>query len=163
GGSGQRDPHGQFRTPGGRGIVWWRPGDAIRVVGRQPGTRTDHREWAPWLRDGGRAMVGWDLALRRGKERAGRLHPRDLVGFVIIIALLSVFVIRAAQSNLIGNLHILAMWMATLGIVSIGQTLVVLTGGVDLSVGSLMALTGVITSYLTTTAVSSLLGPFSPW
>jgi len=52
-----------------------------------------------------------------------------------------IFLTRAMQLNLAGNLQILAQSMAIIGIVSLGQTLVVLTGGVDLSVGSLMALT----------------------
>ncbi|HLY29371.1 MAG TPA: GAF domain-containing protein, partial [Aggregatilineales bacterium] len=70
---------------------------------------------------------------------------------------------RAVQTNLPGHLQILATSMAVIGIVSIGQTLVVLTGGIDLSVGSLMALTGVIAAYLTTYGLGSWLPSFNPW
>ena len=35
-----------------------------------------------------------------------------------------------------------------IGIMAVGMTFVILTGGIDLSVGSLLALTGVICAYL---------------
>jgi len=104
-------------------------------------------------------MSGWNLNLDRAKAHSARIHPRDWIALLSIILLLIVFVTRAVQFGLIGNLQILAIAMSIVGIVSVGQTLVVLTGGVDLSVGSLMALTGVITAYLTTTD----LGPINPW
>ncbi len=88
-----------------------------------------------------------------------KVHPRDLIVLVIVVVLLLTFVIRASQFSLLGSLQILAIAMATVGIVSIGQTLVILTGGVDLSVGSLMALTGVVIAYLTTDATITL----NPW
>ncbi|HVU11120.1 MAG TPA: GAF domain-containing protein [Phototrophicaceae bacterium] len=86
-------------------------------------------------------------------------HPRDLIVLVIVVVFLLTFVFRASQFSLLGSLQILAIAMATVGIVSIGQTLVILTGGVDLSVGSLMALTGVVIAYLTTNASIT----FNPW
>ncbi len=108
-------------------------------------------------------MNGLNLNANRLKVRSTRVHPRDWIALVIITVLLLIFVTRALSFNLLGNLQILAIAMATVGIVSIGQTLVVLTGGVDLSVGSLMALTGVITAYLTTSGIANWVGPIDPW
>ncbi len=106
-------------------------------------------------------MSDWNLNLRRINVDSRRVHPRDWIALAVLALLLIVFITRAIQFGLIGNLQILAIAMSTVGIVSIGQTLVVLTGGIDLSVGSLVALTGVITAYLTT--ASSPLGALNPW
>jgi ribose/xylose/arabinose/galactoside ABC-type transport system permease subunit len=98
-------------------------------------------------------MNSRNLNVNERTLRLLKVHPRDLIVIVMITLLLLIFVTKALQFGLIGNLQILAITMATVGIVSIGQTLVVLTGGVDLSVGSIIALTGVIIAYLTTTSV----------
>ncbi|MBE0702783.1 MAG: ABC transporter permease, partial [Afipia sp.] len=104
-------------------------------------------------------MSSWNLNVNRAKQLSAKAHPRDWIALFIIIFLLIVFIFRAVQFGLVGNLQVLAIAMSTVGIVSIGQTLVVLTGGIDLSVGSLMALTGVITAYLTTIGLGNVLGP----
>ncbi len=46
------------------------------------------------------------------------------------------------------NLQVIAREAALFGIMGIGETLVILTGGIDLSPGSLVALSGVIVAYL---------------
>ncbi len=107
-------------------------------------------------------MTGWNLNANRLRDHSTRFHPRDWIVLVIITALLLLFLSRALTFGLMGNLQILAIAMATVGIVSVGQTLVVLTGGVDLSVGSQMALTGVITAYLATANLPGI-GPIHPW
>ncbi len=103
------------------------------------------------------------LDLSMVKRQTANLHPRDKIVLVIILVLTVIFVTRALRFNLLGNLQILAISMAIIGIVSIGQTLVVLTGGIDLSVGSLMALTGVIAAYLATNGLGDWLPSFNPW
>jgi ribose transport system permease protein len=47
-----------------------------------------------------------------------------------------------------GNLMLILLQASFIGIVAAGQTLVVLTGGIDLSVGSLIGLTGVVAALL---------------
>jgi ribose transport system permease protein len=103
-------------------------------------------------------MNSRNLNVNERTLRLPKIHPRDLIVVVTLTLLLLIFVTKALQFGLVGNLQILAITMATVGIVSIGQTLVVLTGGVDLSVGSIIALTGVIIAYLTTASVG-----FNPW
>ena len=46
------------------------------------------------------------------------------------------------------NLAIIMRFIATFGILGIGEILVIITGGIDLSVGSMTALTGVIVAWL---------------
>lgn len=63
-----------------------------------------------------------------------------LVGLIIFFSFASEFFLT--QQNLTNVLRQVAM----LGIASVGMTLVVLTGGIDLSVGSTIALVGVVTA-----------------
>lgn len=46
------------------------------------------------------------------------------------------------------NLAVIMRFIATFGMLAIGEVLVIITGGIDLSVGSMTALTGVITAWL---------------
>lgn len=46
------------------------------------------------------------------------------------------------------NLAIIMRFTATFGILAIGEVLVIITGGIDLSVGSMVALTGVLVAWL---------------
>jgi len=80
----------------------------------------------------------------------------------LIVALTLIFVLKASTYGLLGNLQILAISMATIGIVAVGQTLVVITGGVDLSVGSLVALTGIVAAKITYFDLGPL-GSLQPW
>lgn len=46
------------------------------------------------------------------------------------------------------NLAVIMRFIATFGMLAIGEVLIIITGGIDLSVGSLTALTGVITAWM---------------
>ena len=48
-----------------------------------------------------------------------------------------------------GNLAVMMRFVATIGLLAIGEILVIITGGIDLSVGSMTALTGVLAAMLT--------------
>ena len=58
----------------------------------------------------------------------------------------------------VGNLLLIATMASTIGIVAVGQTLVLLIGGIDLSVSSVVALSGMIAASL----MKYGLGPISP-
>ena len=94
-------------------------------------------------------------------RRRNALQPRDLIFLGMTALVVVLFVARSLSVGLLGNLQILAITMSTIGIVAAGQTLVVITGSIDLSVGSLVALTGVITATLLRGDLA-LLGPFHP-
>jgi ribose/xylose/arabinose/galactoside ABC-type transport system permease subunit len=85
----------------------------------------------------------------RALPASRRVVSRRRALFAVLILFLAVlYLLRAASFGLQGNLHILATSMSVIGIVAAGQTLVVLTGGIDLSVGSLVALTGIVAASL---------------
>lgn len=68
----------------------------------------------------------------------------DKVGAPIgLILALIIFSSVSSSFRRVDNLMLIAVDASLIGIVSVGQTLVLLIGGIDLSVGSVMALTGV--------------------
>jgi ribose transport system permease protein len=103
-------------------------------------------------------MSGEAIRLRALRD----FEPRDQVLVLLLAAMLVIFFGKSLESSLIGNVKALAMIMAPIGIVAAGQTLVIITGGVDLSVGSVVALTSVITAYLAAIGLGPL-GTFNPW
>jgi ribose transport system permease protein len=64
------------------------------------------------------------------------------LGLVVVLAVLTPSFLTVA------NVSNIARTLAVVGIVAIGETLVILSGGVDISVGSVAALVGVVTSLL---------------
>jgi ribose transport system permease protein len=90
-------------------------------------------------------------ALRRWLS--GRTFPSgwqmDQMGalFGLLILLLTFSALSPAFRQ-VNNLLLIATMASTIGIVSVGQTLVLLTGGIDLSVSSVVALTGMIAASL---------------
>jgi len=57
------------------------------------------------------------------------------------------------------NLAVIMRFIATFGMLAIGEVLVIITGGIDLSVGSMIAFTGVTTAWLILKGVGNLLPP----
>jgi ribose/xylose/arabinose/galactoside ABC-type transport system permease subunit len=82
----------------------------------------------------GRASAGWRPYLQKGGI------------WSVVLALLAIGFLAVPEFSSTGNLQNLLRQSAALGIVAIGQTLVILTGGIDLSVGALMGLVVVITN-----------------
>lgn len=71
----------------------------------------------------------------------------------VLIALIFMIVIMSVASPYFlkqDNLFNILRGMSTIGIMAIGQTMVIITGGIDLSVGSLMAVTSMLTARLIT-------------
>jgi ribose transport system permease protein len=68
----------------------------------------------------------------------------------VIIACILVFVViglNAPTYHSVGNLQVMGRDLAQIGILAIGESLVILTGGIDLSVGALAGLAGVLTAW----------------
>jgi ribose/xylose/arabinose/galactoside ABC-type transport system permease subunit len=91
-------------------------------------------------------MSSPDLALRSRAQRAWRLTATRevvpvfavfLLGFVLLSLLTETFLSPQNQAALLRNIS----WLA---IVALGESLVVITGGIDLSVGATMALAGLL-------------------
>jgi ribose transport system permease protein len=83
----------------------------------------------------------------------------DQIGALIgLLFLLLVFSFLSPSFRRAGNLLLIATMASTIGIVAVGQTLVLLTGGIDLSVSSVVALTGLVAASL----MKYGLGPIPP-
>jgi ribose transport system permease protein len=88
--------------------------------------------------------VGW------GRDSAWLLY--GLVVLVLAIGILS------PPFRRVDNLMLILLDAAAIGIVAAGQTLVILTGGIDLSVGSVIGLSGIVAALL----MKQGLGPIPP-
>jgi len=83
-------------------------------------------------RGGALGVAGrWDLVLRLG-----------LVGIVVILAL--VFAATAPGFVSAQNFENNARQMAVIGVLAVGETFVIITAGIDLAVGSLLGLSGIV-------------------
>ena len=74
--------------------------------------------------------------------------------FLVLLALLVLFSVLAPSFLTANNLAILSKHVAISAILAIGMTFVVLTGGIDLSVGSVAGLGGMVAGYLLTQGIS---------
>src|SRR5215204_2905877 len=75
---------------------------------------------------------------------------KELGIFVLLVVLCIIVSIRNPNFLLAINLQNLARQIGAFGIFSIGLGLVIITGGIELSVGSMMALLGVLLSMMLT-------------
>src|SRR6516165_4300598 len=73
---------------------------------------------------------------------------------VVLVALLILFSWLAPAFLTANNFQILTKHVAIAAILAIGMTFVVLTGGIDLSVGSVAGLAGMLVGYLLTRGIS---------
>jgi ribose/xylose/arabinose/galactoside ABC-type transport system permease subunit len=85
--------------------------------------------------------------LNPGRAKQFRVTS-GLTLFFSYVLLLIIFSVLSPYFLTVKNFVNIGQTMAVVGIVAIGETLVLLAGGVDLSVGSVAALTGVITGLL---------------
>lgn len=84
-----------------------------------------------------RSLINWRDWLRR-------LGP--LVGLVFVFGLFSV--LRPARFLNVGNLQIMLLQTAVVGTAALGMTIIIISGGIDLSVGSNIALVTVVVALL---------------
>jgi ribose transport system permease protein len=95
-------------------------------------------------------MILW---ARPASRWAMRVFPRmpSLIALLMLLAAASVFSPTAADGSRIflqiGNLTDVLRQVSLIGIISLGMTLVILTGGIDLSVGSVLALSTALVAW----------------
>jgi ribose transport system permease protein len=89
----------------------------------------------------------------QGRSETGALRsfPPELGLAIVLIALCAFFALLSPYFLSVSNLVNLGQTVAIVGIVAIGMTMVIISGGIDLSVGSVAALAGVMTSFFWTT------------
>lgn len=68
--------------------------------------------------------------------------------FIALFAIIVVFSLATENFLSTSNMLIMAQHVTVVAILSIGMTLVILTGGIDLSVGSIVGISGMVAGYL---------------
>ena len=101
-----------------------------------------------------------ETALSRERPRIKWSQFRELNVLVALFLLCLFFYWRRPETFIKpANLAVIMRFIATFGMLAIGEVLVIITGGIDLSVGSMTALTGVITAWLMLKGVGALIPP----
>ncbi len=78
---------------------------------------------------------------------------------LVLLALIVIFAVQSPDFLTANNLSILSKHVAIFAILAIGMTFVVLTGGIDLSVGSVAGLSGMVAGYVLTKSLAHGGGP----
>src|ERR1700730_15785766 len=81
---------------------------------------------------------------------SARVKGRESALFLALILLMTVIGIAAPNFLGTGNLYLVSRQISFVAIVALGELFVILTGGIDLSVGSVMALAGMGGAYVGT-------------
>ena len=96
-------------------------------------------------RDGGDGNHMTDAASSRGRTQVRRLRlPRPLRAADLPVVLMAVFAIIEPRFLSPLNLFNIMRQVSIFGLLAIGMTFVILTAGIDLSVGSLLAFAGLV-------------------
>ena len=88
----------------------------------------------------------------RGKHHAigGGVKRKELGIFTLLVVLCVVVAFKNPQFLSAANIQNMTRLIGTFGIFSIGVGIVIITGGIDLSVGSVFALLGILLSIMLT-------------
>jgi ribose transport system permease protein len=78
----------------------------------------------------------------------GNVLGRDAGGLIVLFVLFGALAVISDQFLTAGNLANLARQVAIFGIIAVGELMVILTAGIDLSVGSVLGLSGCVTADL---------------
>jgi ribose transport system permease protein len=97
------------------------------------------------------AGAGGGPSPRADEERVltfGDVFGRDAGGLIVLLILFGALTLGSNEFLTGDNMANLARQVAVFGIIAVGQLLVILTAGIDLSVGSVLGLAGCITAEL---------------
>jgi ribose transport system permease protein len=88
-------------------------------------------------------------------ERTGRFASlgqglQQMLAFGTLIALMLIFFIASPRFLTVSNISSILLSTAVIGILAVGTTFVIITGGIDLSLGTAMTLCSVVTGLLLT-------------
>jgi ribose transport system permease protein len=78
----------------------------------------------------------------------GDVFGRDAGGLIVLLVLFGAMTLASNEFLTGNNMANLARQVAIFGIIAVGQLLVILTAGIDLSVGSVLGLSGCVTAQL---------------
>lgn len=108
-------------------------------------------------------MLGKEVALMgKGKQSLKKVSRDSIqkIAALLSLVILIVFFSIAAAPNFLAPQNLINIMMQTTvtGILALGMTFVLITGGIDLSIGSLIAFSGVITAVTITNGMSPVMG-----
>lgn len=98
-------------------------------------------------RDGGGATTGVPASVLGKKFTVGSILLEGRA-FFALIAIIAVFSILSENYFTLSNFLIMTSQVAIFGLLAVGMLVVILSGGIDLSVGSTLALCGVFAGFL---------------
>lgn len=85
-----------------------------------------------------------------------KLNINNIGVYLTLLVLVVIFSVLSSSFLTAGNMINLLRQIAINGLIAIGMTMVITTGGIDLSVGSILGLTAMISAYLMTSGVPPL-------
>ncbi len=95
----------------------------------------------------GATAASSEEALRRSRAQIVTLVQRSATMVVLVLVLLGGALVFGGNFASVANLHNIVLAASFLAVISAGMTFVIISGGIDLSVGSLLALSAVLTAY----------------
>jgi len=94
-------------------------------------------------------MIGKQKTRNEKENWLSKIFRMREIGIFVVLVIICIFLaITAPRFLKISNITNVARQMAVIAIISVGMTYVIVTGGIDLSVGSTVAFTGCITALL---------------
>ena len=73
-----------------------------------------------------------------------KLNLKEYAVWIMLVVLVAVFSLAVPNFATTGNMVTILRQVANIGILSVGMTFVLISGGIDLSIGNQMGLVGVI-------------------
>ena len=89
-----------------------------------------------------------------------KLNLKEYAVWIMLVVLIAVFSLAVPNFATTGNMVTILRQVANIGILSVGMTFVLISGGIDLSIGNQMGLVGVISAMLMVQVIVIALGAF---
>ena len=128
-------------------LIWREPIETTIITSRRDDDTTASDAAAP-IADGSAPKAGTPAQPRSRVRTLGDIAGRESGALVVLLVAIGGLTLVSNDFLTGNNLANLARQVSIFGILAIGQLFVILTGGIDLSVGSILALSGAITAQL---------------
>ncbi|TMR20751.1 ABC transporter permease [Nonomuraea turkmeniaca] len=128
-------------------LIWREPIETTTITNRPPGGETDDASALETVPQPRQALEPKGEPRRR-VITLGDIAGRESGGLVVLLVAIGALTLASDEFLTGNNLSNLARQVAIFGIIAVGQLLVILTAGIDLSVGSILGLSGASTAQL---------------
>jgi len=125
-------------------LIWREPIETTTITNRPAGGEGPGLETVPRARQTPEPKT----EARRRVITLGDIAGRESGGLVVLLVAVGALTLASDEFLTGNNLSNLARQVAIFGIIAVGQLLVILTAGIDLSVGSILGLSGASTAQL---------------